>query len=151
MNASGDEEYEEFTSFGWQSATIDEMEIEACIFGLREVNKLRLDWDSFSRVLLFSDSRYVVDNFFRAMKVWPKKKWLGSNDMPVKNIDLWKRLRREVNKCPMRVDVEWVKGHKSSKYNRLADKLAKPCPLKSREMSPNFPLALGTVLLTPAA
>jgi len=45
--------------------------------------------------------------------------------MPVENIDLWKRLKKEVNRCPLKVDVEWVKGHKSNKYNKAANNLAK--------------------------
>ena len=51
----------------------------------------------FNRILIFSDSKYVVDNFFKALYIWPKKRWLGANGMPVENIDLWKRLRKEVN------------------------------------------------------
>ena len=35
VNESGDEEFEEYSPPGWQNATIDEMEIEACIVGLR--------------------------------------------------------------------------------------------------------------------
>jgi hypothetical protein len=59
------------------------------------------------------------------MYIWPNQNWLGSNRMPVENIELWKRLRREVKKCPINVYPEWVKAHKSNKYNKAADDLAK--------------------------
>jgi len=137
VNESGDEEFEEYSPPGWQNATIDEMEIEACIVGLKEAKRILKDKVHFKRVLIFSDSIYVVDNFFKAMHIWPNKRWLGSNGMPVENIDLWKRLRREVNKCPIKVNIEWVKGHKSSKYNRAADRLAQ----QSAEMPIKKPLS----------
>ena len=125
VNESGDEEFEEYAPLGWQSATIDEMEIEACTVGLQEANRyLKNNTNSFNRVLVFSDSSYVVNCFIKAMHVWPKKRWLGANGMPVENIELWKRLRKKVNKCPIRVDIEWVKAHKKNKYNRAANKLA---------------------------
>jgi ribonuclease HI len=125
VNEEGHEEYEENAPFGWEKATIDEMEIEACSFGLKQANRFLKEANNFSRVLIFSDSRYVVDNYFRAMHIWPNKKWLGANGMPVENIDLWKRLRKEVSKCPLKVDIEWVKAHKTNKFNKLADDLAK--------------------------
>lgn len=124
VNKAGDEEFEEISSLGWLNATIDEMEIEACIVGLKEARRFLKFKDQFQRILIFSDSQYVVDNYFRAIHIWPKKRWIGSDGMPVENIDLWKRLRREVNKCPIKVNIEWVKGHKKSKYNRVAHRLA---------------------------
>jgi len=73
------------------------------------------------------------------MNVWPKRAWRGANGTPVKNIDLWKRLKKEVNGCPLRVEVRWVKGHKSNIYNRAADKLAK----KSAAMPFNKPPSIS--------
>jgi ribonuclease HI len=52
---------------------------------------------------------------------------------------LWKRLRKEVNACSLCVEVRWVKGHKSSLYNRAADKLAK----NSAAMPFNKPLSVS--------
>lgn len=125
VNEEGHEEFDVYAPPGWQKATIDEMEIEACTIGLKDANRFLKGNNNFRRVLIFSDSRYVVDNFFRAMHIWPKKRWLGSNAMPVENIELWKRLRKEANKCPINVNIEWVKAHKSNKYNKAADDHAK--------------------------
>ena len=33
--------------------------------------------------------------------------------------------KKGINRCPINVNIEWVKAHKSNKYNQAADKLAK--------------------------
>lgn len=137
VNEAGDEEYKEYSPPGWQKATIDEMEIEACTVGLQEANRFLKEKDHFTRVIIYSDSSYVIYNFFKAMHIWPNKKWLGVNGMPVENIELWKRLRKEVNRCPLKVHPEWVKAHKSNKYNKVANDLAK----RSAEMPLNKPFS----------
>ncbi|MBC2732832.1 MAG: hypothetical protein HF981_00555 [Desulfobacteraceae bacterium] len=125
VNKEGDEVCEDYAPPGWKSCTVDEMEIKAVTTGLKEAKRIFSNLSRFQRILVYSDSQYVVDNFFRAIKIWPNQKWLGSNKIPVSNISLWKELRKEVNNCPIRVDVKWVKGHKKNIHNRAADKLAK--------------------------
>lgn len=139
VNESGNEETEDYAPVGWQKATVDEMEIEACTVALKEAQRLFEDMSRFRRVIIFSDSLYVTGNFVKAMNVWPNRAWRGANGVPVENIELWKRLRKEVNACPIRVKVEWVKGHKSNIHNRAADKLAK----KSASMPFNKPLSIS--------
>lgn len=124
VNESGDEETEDYFPPGWQSATIDEMEIKACTEGLRYAKKIFPDFSRFKKIILFCDSRYVVDNFVKAINIWPNRKWRGANDMPVANIDLWKELRKEVKNSGKRVDIEWVKAHKRNRHNNMADQLA---------------------------
>lgn len=139
VDEAGDPQTSEHAPTGYQSATIDEMEIQACIVGLQEAMRFFPDLSMFKRILLFSDSQYVTDNFVSAMNVWPKRAWRGANGTPVKNIDIWKRLKKEVTACPLRVEVRWVKGHKSNIYNRAADKLAK----KSAAMPFHKPLSVS--------
>ena len=88
VNDHGDEETDHYAPPGWSSATIDEVEIKAVSVGLDEARRMFGDLSRFKRVLVFSDSRYVVDSFTKAMNVWPKRRWLGANGMPVANIDL---------------------------------------------------------------
>lgn len=57
----------------------------------------------------------------------------------VENVELWKRLRKVVQSFPIRVEVKWVKGHKTSVHNRAADKLAK----QSATMPFNRPLSVS--------
>lgn len=139
VNASGDEEVENYAPIGWQKATIDEMEIEACTVGLKEARRIFKEMTRFRRILIFSDSRYVCENFVKAMNVWPKRAWRGARGVPVENIDIWKRLRKEVNACAIRVNVEWVKAHKSNVHNRVADQLAK----ESASMPFNRPFSVS--------
>lgn len=139
VDGAGDPQISEHAPTGYQSATIDEMEIQACIAGLQEAKRAFPDLGQFKKILLFSDSQYVTENFVKAMNIWPQRAWRGANGTPVKNIDLWKRLRKEVNALPRRVEVRWVKGHKSNIYNRAADKLAK----KSAAMPFNRPLSVS--------
>ena len=140
VNESGNEETDEYSPLGWQSSTIDEMEIKACALAIRHTNRIFPDLSRFKKILIFSDSRYVVDNYFKAMNIWPKCGWRkSSNDMTVANIDLWKELRRVVNKCPIRVDIEWVKSHKDNIHNRAANDLAR----ESASMPFNRPLSIS--------
>lgn len=130
VNDAGHEETSDYAPTGWRQATIDEMEIVACTVAVEEAKRLFLDLTRFKRLLLFSDSMYVTSNFKWAMNVWPKKAWRKANGDPAENVDLWKKLRKEVDSCPIRVDVEWVKGHKSNPHNKAADKLAKQSAAK---------------------
>jgi len=139
VNDGGDEETEDYAPIGWQKGTSDEMEIEACIVALKEARRGFKDMSNFTRILIFSDSQYVKSSYVKAMNVWSKKGWRGANGRHVENIDLWKRLRREVNACPIPVNVEWVKGHKSNIHNRAADTLAKA----SAEMPFNRPISVS--------
>lgn len=139
VNESGDVETEDYAPAGYQSATIDEMEIQACIEAMNEANRVFTEIERFKKILIFSDSNYVVDNYFNAMYVWPKKKWLKKNGMPVANINLWKKLKKQINKCSIPVKIEWVKSHKSNLHNRAADKLAK----ESASKPINKPLSLS--------
>lgn len=82
---------------------------------------------------------YVKDNFVKAMNIWPKQAWKGVRGDRVENVELWKRLRKVVQTFPIRVDVKWVKGHKTSVHNKVADKLAK----QSAGMPFNKPLSVS--------
>lgn len=139
VNESGNEETDVYSPIGWQSSTIDEMEIKACTLAISHANRIFPDLSRFKRILIFSDSRYVVDNYPRAMNVWPNCGWRKVNKMTVANVELWKELRRVVNKCPLRVKVDWVKSHSSNIHNRAADILAK----ESASMPLNKPISLS--------
>lgn len=125
VNEDGHEVIDDHSPPGWTSATIDEMELEACIAALKEAPRRLPDLRRFRRILLFTDSRYIVDNYDNAKYVWPKTRWKKRNGMPVSNTDLWKALMKQVGKIPMRVDLEWVKAHKGSLHNKAADALAR--------------------------
>lgn len=139
MDESGAEKTHDYAPTGWQSATIDEMEIEACIVGLTEALQIFPDVSRFRKAFVFTDSMYVKENFVRAMNIWPQQAWRGARGVRVENVELWKRLRKVVQSFPIRVEVKWVKGHKTSTHNRAADKLAK----QSAAMPFNRPLSVS--------
>lgn len=82
---------------------------------------------------------YVKENFVRAMNIWSQQGWKGARGLRVENVELWKRLRKVVESFPIRVEVKWVKGHKTSVHNRAADKLAK----QSAAIPSNKPLSVS--------
>ena len=74
-------------------------------------------------VMLYSDSKYVVDAFNqRWIDGWLKKGWKRGKNEPVKNVDLWKRLLAAKEKHQVRFN--WVKGHDGHPQNERCDELA---------------------------
>ena len=106
---------EEFTG-GFKLTTNNRMEMMAVIVGLESLNK---KYD----VTIVSDSKYVVNAINEGwLENWEKNDWLGSNKKPVKNRDLWMRLRRIMNRH--NVKFEWIRGHAGHKENERCDYLA---------------------------
>lgn len=58
----------------------------------------------------------------RWVESWLKKGWKKSDNKPVKNIDLWKKLLAV--KKPHRITFHWVKGHDGHPQNERCDALA---------------------------
>jgi len=65
INSSGLEEHEDYPLSGYAEATNNQMELYACIEGIKIVMR-RPDFGNFERVAVYSDSQYVVDNRERA-------------------------------------------------------------------------------------
>ena len=97
------------------STTNNRMELTAAIEALQAL-KTR------SRVLLWTDSKYVQQGITTWLPNWKKRNWRTSANKPVKNEDLWKLLDTHRN----RHDIEWrwVKGHSGNPGNEAADRLA---------------------------
>jgi ribonuclease HI len=122
---------------GYQSGSSQQMELLACIEGIRAALKHpRLP--EFNRIQVFTDSRYVVENYANAKFVWPKTRWCRASGAPVLNVDQWKTLLKMIKEAaPCRIDIDWAKGHsRGNPHNKAADKLAKTSSL----MAVNPPL-----------
>ena len=103
-------------SQGYKKTTNNRMELMAVIAGLEALNRP-------CEVMLYSDSKYVVDAFNqRWIDGWLKKGWKRGKNEPVKNVDLWQRLLAA--KGPHRVRFVWVKGHNGHPENERCDLLA---------------------------
>ena len=103
-------------SAGYKKTTNNRMELMAVITGLEALTRP-------CEVEVISDSKYVTDAFNQHwVDGWLRKNWKGSNNNPVKNVDLWKRLLKA--KAPHQVRFTWVKGHAGHPENERCDKLA---------------------------
>ena len=75
-----------------------------------------------SRVILHTDSRYVMDGINDWLPNWKKRGWKTAARKPVKNQDLWQALDDAVGRHD--IDWRWVKGHTGNAGNEMADELA---------------------------
>ncbi|HAC81904.1 MAG: ribonuclease HI [Candidatus Binatia bacterium] len=102
-------------SGGADATTNNQMELMAVIEGLKA---LRESCD----VEVFTDSKYVMDGMKSWIHGWKKRGWKTANKQPVKNIEYWQSLDREVARHT--VTWTWVKGHSGHPENERADLLA---------------------------
>jgi len=140
VDLNGDEEIYDFDFPGYKEGTSNEMELLACITGIKEAPG-HPAYDRFEKIAVYTDSQYVRDHLKDAIYKWPNNRWLKSTDAPVLNVDLWKQLARLYKGSKKKISIIWVKGHSKNKHNRAVDKLAK----KSANMPLNEPLTVRSV------
>lgn len=108
--------HEKELSEGYSMTTNNQMELMAVIVGLEALKKP-------CDVIIYSDSKYVVDAFNNNwIEGWIKKGWKTAGKTPVKNVELWQRLLKA--KEPHNIEFIWVKGHAGHEYNERCDNLA---------------------------
>ena len=99
-------------SAGYRLTTNNRMELLAVIEGL-EALKI-----SGSRVVIYTDSKYVADS---VEKGWVLQ-WESKAFKKKKNPDLWKRFLNVYRKH--NVKFVWIKGHSNNPENEICDQLA---------------------------
>jgi len=115
VDANGIKHEKEFSQ-GYQTTTNNQMELLAVIVGLEALKKQ-------CEVIVYSDSKYVVDAFNNKwIDNWIAKGWKTAGKTPVKNVELWKRLLKAKEQHD--VSFIWVKGHAGHEYNERCDSLA---------------------------
>lgn len=97
------------------STTNNRMELTAPIMALEMLNRP-------SRVHLHTDSTYVRSGITSWLAGWERNGWRTAAKQPVKNVDLWQRLKAACDRHE--VEWFWVKGHSGVSDNELADQLA---------------------------
>jgi ribonuclease HI len=137
---SGKEVCENLPLPGYLGATNNEMELNACIIALKHVSSY-LSKKVFQRIIIFTDSNYVVENNSTALFEWPKTKWIRRSGAPVLNAKLWQELNRARKKIRIWVDIKKVEGHSQDIHNREVDRLAKQSANDAR----NRPLSVRIV------
>ncbi|MDD3171641.1 MAG: ribonuclease HI [Bacilli bacterium] len=110
---------------GYNGATNNRMEIEACVLAVQKARRFLEEKRCFDNIIIYTDSQYVVDNYKNAMFVWSSNGWRKREGAPVRNKSTWKDLVREIRNIRMIVDIRKVKGHSDDPDNKEADKLAK--------------------------
>lgn len=104
--------YKKEFSEGFRLTTNNRMELLAVIVALEQLKKEGM------QVLIFSDSKYVVDSVEKGWVFsWVKK---GFKDK--KNPDLWRRFLKIYKKHE--VKFKWIKGHNDHPQNERCDELA---------------------------
>lgn len=103
-------------------STVNRMELGAVIAAI-EYAKIKCKELKIPRVIILSDSSYVVGNWQKA-QYWRADKWCSRDGRPIENMDLWKRFLSVLNNIGVRLDIEKVVG-KSTRMTKRVDKLAK--------------------------
>jgi len=102
--------------FGGQRATTNNrMELMAVIEALTALKRP-------SRIVLHTDSQYVMKGITEWIRGWKAKGWKTAAKEPVKNVDLWRTLDEAVARHE--IQWVWVKGHSGHNGNERADALA---------------------------
>ena len=100
---------------GEPETTNNRMELTAAIEALNALKGKR-------KVILHTDSKYVMDGITEWMPNWKKRGWKTTAKKPVKNKDLWQALDEAASRHA--IDWRWVKGHSDHPENDEADALA---------------------------
>lgn len=126
VDDAGEEVTHERNPPGVLGATNNEMELTACIEALRLVTGRHcpVPEASYEKIVIFTDSTYLLEGVALAEGPWPRNDWLTRENEPVLNPALWKELVR-LKKRAGRVDFKKVRAHKTNPYNKRVDKLAK--------------------------
>ena len=103
-------------SGGTRDTTNNRMEMTAAIEALRQLTRP-------CRVVITTDSQYLVKGMTEWITGWQKKGWLNSKKEPVLNRDLWEILLT-LSKSHS-VQWKWIKGHAGHIENERCDQLAR--------------------------
>jgi ribonuclease HI len=101
---------------GEAETTNNRMEMMAVIVGAEALKRA-------CSIDIHTDSTYVMKGMTEWVEGWKKRGWRTASKQPVKNVDLWQRLEKALD----RHDVTWfwVKGHSGVPGNERADELAR--------------------------
>ena len=108
---------------GEKLTTNNRMELTAPIKALEYCAKQYDKQRPLKQIEIYTDSTYVKEGITVWINTWEKNNWKTADKKNVKNVDLWKKLKKLVQSN--RVEWNWVKGHSEDPMNDLADKLAK--------------------------
>jgi ribonuclease HI len=97
------------------ATTNNRMELKAAIEGLSALKRR-------SRVLLYTDSKYVLQGITEWLPQWKARGWRTAAREPVKNQDLWEQL--DAAAAAQDIEWHWVRGNSGHDGNEYVDALA---------------------------
>lgn len=107
---------------GYESETTNNrMEMTAVIKALKGLKES-------CKIDLYTDSKYVLQGATEWIEGWKAKGWKTADKKPVKNVDLWQELEKQLDRHE--VKWHWVKGHAGHPENERADALAREAILR---------------------
>lgn len=105
--------------------TNNKMELTAALQGLFKVREYLTEQSLplHTPILLFSDSKYVLDGLDKWVEGWKKRGWKKADNKVPENVELWKALD-QINGELQGLRFHWVKGHAGHPQNEYVDKMA---------------------------
>lgn len=104
--------------------TNNRMELLAVISALEALKKP-------CRIIVTTDSNYVVKGMTEWIQSWIRNKWKTSQKKDVLNRDLWERLLKASSQHE--VKWKWIKGHNGHPENERCDELAREAIKKCKK------------------
>jgi ribonuclease HI len=103
------------------STTNNRMELQGVIAALEEVGR-RPEWAG-SELEIFTDSVYVQKGITEWIEVWERNGWRTRSREPVKNRELWQKLRWLSR--DLKIHWRWLQGHAGIRWNEECDRLVR--------------------------
>ena len=100
--------------------TNNRMELLAVINALEMVEATRPRVRGFP---VYTDSQYVQKGISQWISAWERNGWKTAGKKPVKNRDLWQKLKVLSDK--LLPQWRWVEGHAGNRFNEECDKLVR--------------------------
>ena len=114
----------DYPSVSFINATSNSMELLAVISALKYFESLDIKHE-IQRIIIYTDSKYVSNNYKTAIFMWSKTKWFLRNGAPVANAELWKEFVKIFSRLRKWIDIFWLKGHSGDIDNIAVDGIAK--------------------------
>lgn len=106
---------------GEPHTTNNRMELTAAIEALRRLTRP-------CRVIVTTDSQYLVKGMTEWVAGWQRRGWLNSKKEPVLNRELWEELVALASRHA--IEWRWVRGHDGHAENERCDALAREALLE---------------------
>ena len=108
---------------GEKLTTNNRMELTAAIKALEYCSRQDEKLPTLRQFKVYTDSIYLKEGITVWINTWEKNNWKTADKKNVKNVDLWKKLKKLAKNNSIK--WLWVKGHSGNPMNDLVDKLAK--------------------------